>query len=216
MAAQSADGLWHWDGSEWWTSISLDHEEPAELANSLDRLAEEQYYQAGAILARRRREWRTPDDLAHLVDEAHFMLQRIDTIETRRAVIEGQLNQGAPSIVSWLSGTAGERRDLRAERDRLNERLRAAAIEIGERAKRPTTKEADDILSVADSVRRLGIALSSAIAAMMSAGRDHFDQVKDAEAGLRLAEEGRLEALRTAEEDIARASAAQREAVEAS
>jgi len=122
MAAQSADGLWHWDGSEWWTSISLDHEEPAELANSLDRLAEEQYCQAGMILARRRREWRTPDDLAPLVDEAHFMLQRLDTVETRLAVIEGQLNQGASSIVGWLSGAAGERKDLRAERDRLNER----------------------------------------------------------------------------------------------
>ena len=31
----------------------------------------------------------------------------------------------------------------------MNERLRTAAIEIGERAKRPTTKEADDILTVA-------------------------------------------------------------------
>jgi hypothetical protein len=115
MAAQSADGLWHWDGSEWWTSLSLDHEEPAELANSLDRLAEEQYCQAGMILARRRREWRTPDDLAPLVDEAHFMLQRLDAVETRLAVIEGQLNQGAPSIVGWLSGAAGERTDLRAD-----------------------------------------------------------------------------------------------------
>ena len=84
MAAQSADGLWHWDGSEWWTSISLDHEEPAELANSLDRLAEEQYCQAGMILARRRREWRTPDDLAPLVDEAHFMLQRLDRMAEAR------------------------------------------------------------------------------------------------------------------------------------
>jgi len=215
MAAESADGLWRWDGNEWWTSISISQEDPAELANSLDRLAEDQYCQAGMILARRRREWRTPDDLAPLVDEAHVMLQRLDTVDSRLAVIEGQLNQGTPSLVGWLSGAAGERRGLRAERDRLNERLRSAAVEIGERAKRPTTKEADDILSVADRIRTLGIALSSAIAAVMSARRDHDDQVKDAEAELRRADEGRLEALRTAEEDIARASAAQREAVEA-
>jgi hypothetical protein len=215
LAAQSADGLWHWDGGEWWTNVSIDQEDPAELANSLDRLAEEQYCQAGTILARRRREWRTPDDLAALVDEAHLLLQRLDTVETRLAVIEGQLSQGAPSIVGWLSGAAGERRDLRAEKDRLNDRLRAAAIEIGERAKRPTTKEADDILSVADRVRTLGIALSSAIAAVVAARRDHDDQARAAEEDLRLAEESRLEALRAAEEDIARASAAQREAAEA-
>jgi hypothetical protein len=215
MAALSADGLWHWDGSEWWTSVTIDDEDPAQLANSLDALAEEQYRQAGTILARRRREWRTPDDLAPLVDEAHFMLQRLETVESRLGVIEGQLNQGAPSIVGWLSGAAGERRDLQAERERLNVRLRAAAIEIGERARRPTTKEADDILSIADRIRALGIELSSAIAAVLAARRDHDDQVKQAQAELALAEEGRLEALRAAEEDIARASAAQREAVEA-
>jgi hypothetical protein len=50
---------------------------------------------------------------------------------------------------------------------------------------------------------------------VVSARRDHDDQVKAAESELRRAEEGRLEVLRTAEEDIARASAAQREAVEA-
>lgn len=215
MAAQSADGLWHWDGSEWWTGLSIVEEDPAELANSLDSIAEEQYLQAGMILARRRREWRTPDDLAPLVDETHFMLQRLDTIESRLTVIEGQLNQGAPSIVGWLSGAAGERKDLRAERDRLKDRLRAAAIEIGERARRPTTKEADDILSVADRVRALGIALSSAIAAVVAARRDHEEQLRACEEELREAEEARLEALRGSEEDIARASAAQREAVEA-
>jgi hypothetical protein len=143
------------------------------------------------------------------------MLQRLDAVDSRLAVITGQLNQGTPSLVGWLSGAAGERRDLGAERDRLSERLRTAAIEIGERAKRPTTKEADDILSVADRIRTLGIALSSAIAAVVSARRDHDDQVKAAESELRRAEEGRLDVLRTAEEDIARASAAQREAVEA-
>jgi hypothetical protein len=215
MAALSADGLWHWDGSEWWTSVTIDDDDPAQLANSLDTLAEDQYCQAGTILARRRREWRTPDELAPLVDETHFILQRLDAIDARLAVIEGQLNQGAPSIVGWLSGAAGERRDLTAERDRLKARLRAASIEIGERARRPTTKEADDILSVADRIRALGIQLSSAIAAVVAARRDHDDQVKQAQAEVALADEGRLEALRAAEEDIARASAAQREGVEA-
>jgi hypothetical protein len=215
MAAQSADGLWHWDGSEWWTSLSVDQEDPAELANSLDRLAEEQYYQAGTILARRRREWRTPDELAPLVDEAHFALLRLDAVESRLAVVEAQLREGTPTILGWLSGSAGERRELRAEQERLQQRLRAAAVEIGERARRPTTKEADDILLAADRVRALGIELASAISAMLTARRDHEDQIKAAEADLQLAEEGRLEMLRTAEEDIARASAAQREAVEA-
>jgi hypothetical protein len=214
MAAQSADGLWRWDGTEWWTSLSLEDDDPADLANALDKLAEDHYYQAGTILARRRREWRTPDELASLVDEAHFMLQRLDAVEARLAVIEGQLRQGAPSIVGWLSGAAGERRELRAERDRLNDRLRAAAIEIGEGARRPTTKEADDILVIADRVRHLGIALSSAIAAMVAARKDHDDELSTAEADLRLAEEARVKALRTAEEDVARASAAQLEAVE--
>jgi hypothetical protein len=215
MAAESADGLWHWDGTEWWTSLSVDQEDPAELANSLDRLAEDHYFQAGTILARRRREWRTPDELAPLVDEAHFALQRMDAVESRLGVIEAQLREGTPSILGWLSGAAGERRDLLSEQERLRQRLRATAVEIGERARRPTTKEADDILVAADRVRKLGIALASAISALVTARRDHEDQIKAAEAELRLADEGRLEVLQTAEEDIARASAAQREAVEA-
>src|ERR687885_707526 len=58
VAAESPDGLWHWDGREWWTPVPLDDADPAELASSLDQLADERYLEAGLMLARRRREGR--------------------------------------------------------------------------------------------------------------------------------------------------------------
>jgi hypothetical protein len=215
ITAESADGLWHWDGTEWWTTVPIDHDDPAQLANSLDLLADEQYLRAGTVLARRRREWRTPDDLASVVDEAHFMLQRLDAVKARLSVIENQLGQGGASIFGWLSGAVGERRQLRAEREQLDQKLRSTLIDIGERAKQPTTKEADEILVIAGRLRERAIALSSAIAAVMAARHDHDDQLAAAEADLERAESARLEAIRAAEEEIERAETAQQEVIDA-
>jgi hypothetical protein len=214
ITAESADGLWHWDGAEWWTTVPLDHEDPAQLSSSLDLMADERYLHAGTVLARRRREWRTPDHLAPAVDEAHFMLQRLDAVEARLAVIEGQLGAGGPSVFGWLSGAAGERRQLRAERDQLQVKLRSVLIEVGEGAKQPTTKEADEILTSAGRLRERAIAMSSAIAAVMAAKHDHDDRLAGAEADLERAEEARLKAIREAEEEIERAGTARREAVD--
>ena len=215
ITAESADGLWHWDGTEWWTTVPIDHEDPAQVANSLDLLADEQYLRAGTVLARRRREWRTPDDLAPVVDEAHFMLQRLDAVKARLTVIDTQLGQGGPSIFGWLSGAVGERRQLRVERDQLGEKLRGTLIEIGERSKQPTTKEADEILAIAGRLRERAIALSSAIAGVMAASHDHDDQLAAAGADLERAENARSEAIRAAEEEIERAGTAQQEVIDA-
>jgi hypothetical protein len=215
ITAESADGLWHWDGTEWWTTVSIDHEDPAQLANSLDLLADEQYLRAGTVLARRRREWRTPDDLASIVDEAHLMLQRVDAVKARLTVIDAQLGQGGPSIFGWLSGAVGERKQLRIERDQLGEKLRSTLIEIGERSKQPTAKEADEMLSIAGSLRKRAIALSSAIAAVMAARHDHDDQLVAAEADLERAENARSDAIRAAEEEIERAATARQEVIDA-
>ena len=215
ITAESADGLWHWDGTEWWTTVPIDHEDPAQVANSLDLLADEQYLRAGTVLARRRREWRTPDDLASVVDEAHFMLQRLDAVKARLTVIDTQLGQGGPSIFGWLSGAVGERRQLRVEREQLGEKLRGTLIEIGERSKQPTTKEADELLAIAGRLRERAIALSSAIAGVMAASHDHDDQLAAAEADLERAENARSEAIRAAEEEIERAGTAQQEVIDA-
>src|SRR3984893_15214429 len=137
ITAESADGLWHWHGAEWWTTVPLEHEDPSQLSSSLDLMADERYLLAGTVLARRRREWRTPDHLAAVVDEAHFMLQRLDAAEARLAVIEGQLGAGGPSVFGWLSGAAGERKQLRAERDQLPAEVRGALSEGGGRGQRP-------------------------------------------------------------------------------
>jgi hypothetical protein len=177
-------------------------------------MADERYLQAGTVLARRRREWRTPDHLAPLVDEAHFMLQRLDAVETRLAVIDGQLGGGGPSIFGWLSGAAGERRQLRAERDQLREKLRSVLIEVGEGAKQPTTKEADEILTSAGRLRERAVAMSSAIAAVMAAKHDHDDRLAAAEADLKRAEESHRQAVRDAEAEIERSESARREAIE--
>src|SRR6202165_681878 len=196
ITAESADGLWHWDGAEWWTTVPLEHEDPGQLSSSLDLMADERYLLAGTVLARRRREWRTPDHLAAVGDEAHFMLQR--------------LGAGGPSVFGWLSGAAGERKQLRAERDQLQAKLRSVLIEVGEGAKQPTTKEADEILTSAGRLRERAIAMSSAIAAVMAAKHDHDDRLAAAEADLQRAEDARLQAIREAEEEIERAGSARR------
>ena len=214
ITAESADGLWHWDGAEWWTTVPLEHEDPGQLSSSLDLMADERYLLAGTVLARRRREWRTPDHLAAVVDEAHFMLQRLDAVEARLAVIEGQLGAGGPSVFGWLSGAAGERKQLRAERDQLQAKLRSVLIEVGEGAKQPTTKEADEILTSAGRLRERAIAMSSAIAAVMAAKHDHDDRLAAAETDLQRAEDARLQAIREAEEEIERAGSARREAID--
>jgi hypothetical protein len=213
-AAESADGLWHWDGNEWWPAVSIDHEDRMQLSTSLDRMADERYLEAGTILTRRRREWRTPDELAPVVDEAYFMLRRLDAVEARLLAIETQVSRPGPWILGWLSGAVSERRQLRSARDRLRHELRSRLIKVGEGAKAPTTKEADDILTGAHGLRERAVMISSAIAAVVAARHDHDDRLGAAEAALQRAEQARVDAIREAEQQIEEAHTAQRNAIQ--
>lgn len=215
VAAESADGLWHWDGNEWWTSVPLSEADPAELASSLDLLADERYLEAGAMLAHRRREWRPSEELGPLVDDAHARLRRHEAVEARLSRIEGQLSQGLSGILAWLTGGPVEARRLRTERDNLQEGLRAPLIQLAERANRPTLKEADEILAGAFHLRQRARALASAVEALESARQQHADQLAAAEADVMSAEEQLLKAVQAAEQEIENATAAQLHVVEA-
>jgi hypothetical protein len=177
-------------------------------------MADERYLAAGTLLARQRRQWCTPDELAPLVDEAYFTLRRLDAIEARLVAIENQLPRAGPSILALLSGAVGERRQLIAERERFRQQLRSKLIQVGEGANQPTTKEADEILTSAQGLRERAIAVSSAVAAAVAAEQNHEADLAAAEADLQRAEQGRMEAISEAEQEIDKAHAAQREAIE--
>jgi hypothetical protein len=215
MPATSPDGIWSWDGREWWTSVAMDRANPMQLASALHVMADQRFLQAGTLLARRRRSWSTPDEIALLVDEAHFMLRQLDAIDSRLTAIETLLGSRWLAVLGWLSGSAGERRELRDRRERLRGRLRDKLIAVGEGAQRPTTKEADEVLAGARRLRQLGRALAAAVEASTAAGQGHQDGVGTAEAALERAERARWEAIRDAEQEIDYASAAREEAIEA-
>src|SRR5207244_8703612 len=107
-----------------------------------------------------------------------------------RAVLRLATRSSAREVLrsSGVSGAVGERRQLRVEREQLGEKLRGTLIEIGERSKQPTTKEADELLAIAGRLRERAIALSSAIAGVMAASHDHDDQLAAAGADLERAE----------------------------
>jgi hypothetical protein len=214
IAAESADGLWRWDGAEWRAAVSIDDEDPVQLSCYLAEMADVRYLEAGTLLARRRRQWCTPDELAPLVDEAYFKLRRLDAIEARLIAIETQVSRAGSSILALLSGAVGERRQLIADRERSRQQLRSRLIELGEGAHQPTTKEADDVLTSAQVLRERAIAVSSAMAAVVAAEQNHEADLAVAEADLLRTEQGRVEAIREAEQEIDKAHAAQREAIE--
>lgn len=214
VAAQSADGFWHWDGREWWTRVPLDQPDPAELASSLNELADERYLEAGAILARRRREWQPPEELAALVDDAHAQLQRLDTLEARLARLDGQLSRGLGGIFAWVTGGPVRVERLRSDLYRLQERLRGPLIEIAERATQPTLKETDEILPGIGQLRDRALALSSAASALEAARREHIELQAAAEAELLAAQDQIQEAIQAADEEIENAIAAQLKVVD--
>jgi hypothetical protein len=216
VAAESADGLWHWDGTEWWTSVPLDEPDTGELARSLARLADERFSLAGAILARRRREWRPAEELEALVDQAHAELLRLDSVEAQLARLEHRLSRDRVSqVAAFLLRAPMERALLNAERERLQRRLHEELIEIGARATRPSVKEADDIAAGARLLSERAAALADADAAMTRARQAKVERVAAAEAELASAEEQHEAALRAADEEVGRAAAIQSEAVEA-
>jgi len=195
LATGTPDGLWHWDGDRWRPTIELRGVRARDLATTLAFLAEDRYARAAGILVDRAREWRPSGELRAMVG---------------RAAARRHVAVGTPGLFRRMRARPEERERVEEEQALLDTRYRALMVDIGRRAPRPTVKEADDLLAVAQVLDLRAARITEALVAADEAERARARAIEAARRELHAAET----ASRTAVESAARALNRAREAQE--
>ena len=207
VAATSADGLWQWDGTHWQFALEGSREDPAILVTELDRLATARFAEAGAVLTRRRGEWRIPPELTDRVDEAAAKLARLDELQALLDQREAQPETGLAGILGRLAGSESPAAVEREERSTVVD-LEPLLAEIARAAPRPSLKEADELAHEGRALAEAATEIASANAAVATAEQNEAERLAVAEEELAAAEDTRATALRPAQAAVEEAVAA--------
>ena len=130
--------------------VRANHEEirrHEEAAKAADSAADEQYVQAGALLASRRGEWRSGELDAEVIeiDRLQASIRRIDQA---LAAAQNAPHRGLSGFLRWFTEESDVER-LHAERSPLEEQLRSALLKLGRAAPQVTIPDGDRFLAAA-------------------------------------------------------------------